>query len=165
MRWLRFAAFLLVACSTAFAWSQDREGIGLIVESNAPETYAQGSEHELWVRVRLVDPMETVDEGVLFLNVVENDEAGRHPQAMHLVFASAREPDGADSPPIFLVPLSGEVLRVGVETTIVVRLRARAPLGSYSMVIQLFEGTETHPHRVVVENRVAMRSLQFDVVP
>lgn len=159
-----FSFFVLIAAVTAFA--QTRDGVELRVEHNLAKAYAPGSEHDLWVRIELVDPQETVDVGVLFLNVVENDEAGRFPQAMHLVFASATElHDGEAEADRFVTPLDGEALRAGVEARVRVRLRARAPAGSYSIVFQLFEGEETDPHRVQIENRVAMWSHRFEVVP
>lgn len=155
---------LLVATVTAAA--QSRDGVALRVEHNFSPTYAQGSEHELWARIRLIDERTMVERGVLFLNVVENDEAGRSPQAMHVVFASATEvPNGQEGLQKFLVPLDGAELRAGVEARVRVALRERAPLGSYSIVFQLFEGDETNPHKVRVENRAAMWSHRFEVVP
>ena len=159
-----FVVFILAGVATTVAQAQD--GPQLRVQHNLAESYARGSTHELWVRIELVDPPETVDVGVLFLNVVENDDAGRHPQAMHLVFASADElHEGDGQVDRFLHPLDGETLRAGVEARVRVQLRSRAPLGSYSIVFQLFEGEETNPHRVRVENRVAMWSHRFEVVP
>ena len=138
----------------------------LRVEHNLVESYARGSVHELWVRIELVDPQETVDVGVLFLNVVENDEEGKHPQAMHLVFASADEIlEGESQVDRLSHPVDGEALRAGVEARVRVQLRSRAQLGNYSIVFQLFEGEETNPHRVQIENRVAMWAHRFDVVP
>ena len=149
--------------SSAAAQQRDAE---LFVQHNLAEAYAQGAEHVLWIRIELIDPRETVDQGVLFLNVVENDEDGRFPQAMHLVFASADElHEGESRVDRFLTPLDGETLRAGVEARVRVRLRSRAPVGSYAIVFQLFEGDETNPHRVQVENRVAMWSHSFEVVP
>lgn len=131
----------------------------LQIESNIPPTFQAGTEHELHVRIQLHDPTGSVETAVLFLNVVEIDEEGTFPQAMHKVFASA---DVNES--VFRTPLTGERLREGVEASVRVRLRAQAPPGEYAIVIQLFGGDQTDPHDVRVEDRVAMKSFEFTVL-
>lgn len=143
----------------ALAQDGDSPEVRLAVTSNIADTYQAGSEHELNAQIRLVDPAETVERGVLFLNVIEVTDDGTYPQAMHIVFASA-ETD-ADA---FGVPLDGDALRAGIEASVRVRLRDRAPEGRYAIVFQVFEGEETNPHQVRPENRAAIASFEFDVV-
>lgn len=154
--WLVLFGILFAAVAPA----QDDAVPRLDVTSNVADRYVQGTEYDLSVRLSLVDPNGRVEQGVLFLNVVEVNEEGTHPQAMHRVFASAETSDTA-----FRMPLDGATLRQGIEATVHVRLRDDAPPGTYAMVIQLFEGAQTDPHAVQVEKRLAMHSFQFEVVP
>lgn len=156
----RTCGALALVLAAGLGVAQDEAPFRLQVASNLTDRYVQGSEHDLTVRVALVDPSAAVAQGVLFLNVVEVKDDGTSPQAMHRVFASAQT-----SQTVFRTPLDGATLRGGVEATVHVRFRDRAPPGVYAMVIQLFEGSQTDPHAVQVENRIAMHSLEFDVVP
>ena len=50
------------------------------------EVYKQGDSATIDISAHLIDPENTVTEAVLFLNVVEVDEAKKYPQAGHLNF-------------------------------------------------------------------------------
>ena len=157
--WAALGALLVIAGLATTAGAQASDEVRLEVSSNIQDRYRAGTEHELNVRLALVDPAETVVQGVLFLNVVENDESGSFPQAMHKVFASAETDED-----VFRVPLEAARLRSGVEAMVRVRLRDQAPAGTYSIVIQLFEGNVTDPHAVRIDDRVAMTAWTFQVV-
>lgn len=141
------------------ALAQPYDAVRLQIASNIGESYRAGSEADIDLRIGVHDPVGVLDRGVLFLNVVELRDDGSTPQAMHLVFESAAVTDD-----IFQVVWDGEALRSGMETRVRVRLRSNAPAGDYAIVVQAFRGEETGPHRVRVENRVAMQSFPFRVV-
>ncbi len=130
----------------------------LLVTTNVQATYHQGETADIDFVITLNDAAETVDEGVLFLNVVERDVARGWPQAAHLIFATAQEKER-----VFRVPFSGQVLRGGLSTSLSFRLRDRAEPGDYALVVQLFRGAETNPNRVRVADRIALRGFDFSV--
>lgn len=141
------------------AASAQQEELEFEIETNIQDTYRAGGAYEIDLSIRLVDPAGSVERGVLFLNVVENDASRNYPQAAHRIFESATE-----TVEIFRIPFDGEALRAGLETTVQVQVRPDAPVGSYSIVFQLFEGEQTDPNRVQIENRVAIRSFPFELV-
>ena len=112
------------------------------------------------ISIQLVDESAAFKEAVLFLNVVEVDEAGRFPQAAHLIFVRASE-----EPSIFRKVYSREDLLSGVDTSLRFKLRERAKPATYALVLQAFEGSETSPNRVTVENRIAMQPTEFVILP
>lgn len=130
-----------------------------IEASTIVERYCAGTEHDLWVSLVLEDPRETVAEGVLFLNVVENNPERDYPQAAHRLFSNA-----SGTPQIFGKVFSGAALRGGRETTVSVVFRGDAPPGDYAIVFQAFAGRETDPNRVDVAKRVGLAAVPFTVV-
>ena len=133
--------------------------VTLNVTANVQATYRQGETADIDFVITLSDAAETVDEGVLFLNVVERDAARGWPQAAHLVFATAQEKES-----VFRVPYSGRALREGVSMGLSFKLREQAKPGDYALVIQLYRGRETNPNRVRVADRIALRGFDFSVV-
>lgn len=129
----------------------------LEVTTTLAASYPQGAEDAVTITVKL-DEGAGLEQGVLFLNIVERDPAGTYPQAAHRLFASASEEPG-----IFRVVVSSKALREGLQTTLSFSLRDRAKPGNYALVVQLFKGDTTNPGRVRVENRVGMRAFDFTV--
>jgi hypothetical protein len=130
----------------AMTWAQQEaqpQEPAFAIETNIQDTYEAGGEYEIELFIRLVDPNASVERGVLFLNVVENNAAKNYPHAAHRIFERATE-----TVEIFRIPFDGDTLRAGLETTVQVRIRPNAGVGSYSIVFQLFEGEQTDPNRV-----------------
>lgn len=151
-----FASLALLAIFAASVATAQPADLELAVESNIQEAYLAGEAYEIDFSIRLVDPDALVERAVLFLNVVENDPARNYPQAAHLIFESAEE-----TVEIFRIPFDGETLREGLETSIRIRFRLNVPEGAYSIVFQAFEGEQTNPNQVRIEDRVAIRSFPF----
>jgi hypothetical protein len=121
-------------------------------------SYAPGESDTVDIAITLNDPDLQVEGGVLFLNIVERDPERNWPQAMHRLFSA-----GSESNPIFQTYLDGEVLRAGLETSFSFTLRHDAPRTGYALVVQLFRGRNTNPNRVRVENRIALKSVSFEI--
>ena len=128
------------------------------VSADMAPVYVQGRAGSVTLSMRLKDPDSTVSDGVLFLNVVERDEARGWPQVAHRIFALARE-----TPKVFRLPYTGKELRRGVETRLEFQLRSRAKPADYALVVQLYEGTSTNPNRVEPENRLGMTGFNFTI--
>ena len=148
---LLFAWLLLSYCA---ALAQTLE-----VEAALPPSYPQGGAGAVTFGFRLDDPEAVVAEAVLYLNVIRLHDGGGYSQAAHRIFASAQaEPD------IFQQVLSGEALRAGIRTTVGFQLQRRARPGRYALVLQLFSGRNTDPHRVRVEDRIGFKLFRFRLV-
>lgn len=128
------------------------------VSADVAPVYVQGRTGNVTLSVRLEDPGNTISDGVLFLNVVERDEARGWPQVAHRIFALAKE-----TPTVFRQPYTGEALRRGVKTRLEFQLRSRAKPADYALVVQLYEGTGTNPNRVKPENRLGMTGFNFTI--
>jgi hypothetical protein len=124
------------------------------------DVYKQGDTATVNISAQLVDPENKIKEGVLFLNVVEIDEAKKYPQAAHLIFADASSPND-----ITKKVYTGDELRAGLATTVTFVLKDNAKPATYSLALQLFNGTNTDPHRVRVEDRIDLRNFKFAIEP
>lgn len=144
--------FLLMLLSSSLA--QDK-AVFQITSSLAP-SYVQGSSDTVSISLKLAELVEGLDQAVVFLNVVENQP--NYPQAAHKIFASA-----AEEPPVFQVVQSAESLLTGVATNLSFQLKDNATVGKYSLVIQVFQGSNTDPHRVNGEERVAIQGFNFEI--
>ncbi|MDE0527779.1 MAG: hypothetical protein OXH85_03705 [Truepera sp.] len=147
---------LQVALATWLLLATTAAAQRLLVEADVAPSYRPGEEGLVAISVLLEDPGALVEKGVLFLNAIRYRDSEDYVQATHLLFATA-EPDHD----IFRRVLSGEALREGISTTISFRLRSRAQLGRYALVLQLFTGTNTDPHRLRQENRVGIAIFHF----
>mgnify|MGYP000008368532 CR=1 FL=1 len=145
--------FCLWICGLGTAQS----GLGLEVELDLASVYTQGQQADVKFDIFLNDTAD-LEQAVLFLNIVERDPAGKYPQAAHKIFATAKE-----VPSVFRKVYTGAALSKGVETTLSFQLRDGAKVGDYSLVVQLFEGDETNPNRVKVENRLALKGFDFSI--
>jgi hypothetical protein len=122
--------------------------------------YKQGDIATVDISVQLIDPENVITEAVLFLNVVEIDEAKKYPQAAHLIFADASSPND-----ITKKVYTGDELRVGLATTVTFVIKDNAKPANYSLALQLFNGTNTDPNRVKVEERIDMKNFKFTIEP
>ena len=134
------------------------QGQTLEVITTLEQSYRQGQEGAITFIIS-AETLDTAFEGVLFLNVVELDEARNWPQAAHKIFAAAKE-----APTVFRVVRSGAELKGGLETELQFRLRERAKPGDYALVIQLYQGSVTDPNRVRGTDRIAMRGFNFRIL-
>lgn len=154
-RWLITLVLAIALAGTMpLAWAQRLEGT-----ANLAPYYRPGDEIEVTLTFRLVGE-EVVPMAVAFLNVVERDTARGYPQMAHRLFGSAESQNQ-----VFQVAKPGEVWQRGVETVLRARLRANAPPGEYAIVIQLFRGSETNPHRVLSENRLGIQAFNVTIIP
>lgn len=131
---------------------------GLNVALNLETAYSQGQEATVNFVITLDDDALELEQGVLFLNIVERDAAGKNPQAAHKIFASAKE-----TPSVFRTVYTGAELRAGVETSLSFQLRETAKIADYSLVVQLYRGAETNPNRVKYANRLALKGFNFSI--
>lgn len=131
----------------------------LRVDSDIPEELVAGGSGVLNLEIVLDDPEGVVDEAVLFLNIVVNNRERNWPQAGHLVFSGA-----AEDPAVFRRVLSGEELRAGVSTALSYEVRPGAPLDDYALVLQVFDGSQTNPHRVRAQDKLGQVGFSFRLV-
>ncbi len=124
------------------------------------EVYKQGDTATVDISARLIDPENTITEAVLFLNVVEVDEAKKFPQAGHLIFADASSPNDITKK-VFL----GEQLKEGLSTTVTFLIKEDAKPANYSLALQLFNGNSTDPNKVKFEDRIDIKSFRFTIEP
>ncbi len=122
--------------------------------------YKQGDSATIDISARLIDPENTITEAVLFLNVVEVDEAKKYPQAGHLIFADATSPND-----ITKKVITGDELRAGLATTVTFLIKDNAKPADYSLALQLFNGTNIDPNRVRVEERIDIKNFRFVIEP
>ncbi|MEX2534900.1 MAG: hypothetical protein WD273_04790 [Trueperaceae bacterium] len=129
-----------------------------MAEGALPAELQPGEHGVTFFGLRLDDPAAEVENAVLFLNVVLSDPGRNYPQAGHLVFSGASE-----HPSIFRKVLTGDQLRRGLETQLTFDTSMRAPPGEYVLVLQLFRGNRTNPHRLNVADRIGMVAFPFTV--
>lgn len=144
---------LLLACGMAVAQT-------VRIAAEVPAEMTQGGSVRATFELQLLDGPDSLDEGVWFLNVVEPLGGGEVRQMTHLLFSSARE-----DIPVFRQVFSREELEAGLRTTLDFELRRGAQLGDYLIALQLFNGRNTNPGRVLAENRVAMEFVGFSIIP
>lgn len=130
----------------------------LLFSGDLEPTYPPGAVASAAFEVQLLDRELVTDGAVLFLNVVEPIGGGDVRQVGHLLFASASE-----SPGTFHRVLSADELAAGIRTVLDFELRRDARPGDYVVVLQLFHGRNTNPHRVRVEDRLAMKAFPFTI--
>lgn len=104
----------------------------------------------------MTDPGRVVTQAVAFINVVEAREPW--PQAAHLIVA-----DGDVTPDITQRAFEGARWVEGLSAEATVQLKENAPPGSYDLVVQVFRGTNTDPHRVNVDDRIAMKAFRIEI--
>ena len=149
--------FALVVISFSLAWADTKDfAFATSLQSN----YEQGAEDVITISVQLTNDALELSEAVVFLNIVEVDDAGRYPQAAHRIFSAAEE-----IPTIFKQVVTKEQLLEGLSTTLSFSLKDDAPEGTYSLVLQVLKGTITDPNAVKVEDRIALRGYNFDIMP
>ncbi|MEX2542434.1 MAG: hypothetical protein WD314_11525 [Trueperaceae bacterium] len=146
-------SFLLVVVQVAFAQSL------LAASGEVPRELGAGDSGIVHLNFRLDDPGLRFDRGVLFLNIVENSRERNYPQAAHRVFSGASE-----EPAIFRRVFDASELSEGLETVLRFQTRGRAPPGEYVLVVQLFGGDQTDPHRVRAEDKLGHASFPFRIV-
>jgi hypothetical protein len=154
LRAVRAAAVLGLLLATHFGLAQ-----ALRVTGEVPREFSAGDSGEIHLSFLLDDPTGQIERGVLFLNIVVNSAERGWPQAGHLVFSGASE-----RPALFRRTLEATELQAGVETVLEFTTRGRAPPGDYVLVLQLFEGNQTDPHRVRVEDRIGQVGFPFRIV-
>lgn len=138
----------------SLAWAQQLE-----VRADLAAHYYPGDEIVIPLTIRFVGG-EPSAMAVAFLNIVERDAARGYPQAAHRLLAGAET-----ERQIFRVPLPGDVWQAGLNTVLRARLRADAPPGEYALVVQLFRGTNTDPHRVRVGDRLGLKAFNVTIRP
>ncbi|MDZ7799237.1 MAG: hypothetical protein U5K81_00405 [Trueperaceae bacterium] len=154
-------AVVLTACGGAGAGEDgggaapDPEGVE-IMASGLEDAYAAGETVRGSISIRLIDPEHTVQSAVPFLNVVETQEPW--PQAAHLIVS-----DGHAEPEIFQRVHDHEALSEGIGTDATLELKEDAPAGTYDLVVQVFVGTNTDPHRVNVNDRIALKAFRIEI--
>jgi hypothetical protein len=147
-------ALLGMFIGAGFAQGQKAFGISADLESS----YVQGASGSVSIAVQLTDASLNLSQAVVFLNIVENNPAKNYPQAGHLIFAAA-----AEEPQIFRLVWNRDALLNGLATSLSFSLKDNARPGDYSLVIQVFRGTNTNPNGVRVEDRIALKSFAFRV--
>ena len=127
-----------------------------ITEQGLQLSYAPGDSASGTITIEMDDPEFTVRRAVAFLNVVEAEPP--YAQAVSTIASS-----GSAQPEIFNVVHEHAALEAGITTTVTFQLRPDAPPGDYSVVIQLFAGTNTDPNNVNVNDRFALRAFPLTI--
>lgn len=153
---MRLLLQLLLFLVASFAFAQ----VEVSVQALMPETIEQGSVVRAEFTLAVTDGADGVEQGVWFLNVVEELGGGEVRQMSTRLFSSGTE-DGQ----LFRRVLSGTELRSGQSTVLELTIRDNAPPGDYLIALQLFEGTVTNPSRVDPGRRLAMRFLPLRIMP
>jgi hypothetical protein len=122
------------------------------------KVYKQGDVATIDITAKLIDPEGLIQQAVLFLNVVEIDAAKRFPQAAHLIFA-----DATTTNDIFKIVKNGQELQAGMTTSLSFTLKGNAKPAQYSLALQLFNGDNTDPNTVKVDNRIGLRNFRFTI--
>lgn len=153
---VRLVTSLLLCFFSAAVFAQNQPK--LEISASMAAVYQQGQSDEVKISVKLLDPEVSFSTAVVFLNVVE--DAPGYPQAAHKIFVSANE-----APKVFQVVHLAEALRQGVGTNLVFALKDAAKPGNYSLVIQVFADANTDPHKVNINNRIALKGFNFQITP
>ena len=163
---------LLTACGAAAGdrlglyGSQDFGHLDVTYEVvGLQDTYEPGASGEVKITIRLEEIAEPKDgpryprQAVAFLNVVKEkekekvDENGNKEkevvQVAHELFRQANP-----RPMIFRAPRPAAHYVNGLTTTLRFRISNNAADGEYFLVLQLFPGTNTNPHRVDKDQRI-----------
>lgn len=115
------------------------------------------SQHKIFVKID--DPDKSISEAVLFLNVLYMLPDGNGLYEPALGYFS--NPSITNS--IFSTVLTGAQLRKGLATRLNYTIRPEAPVGLYTINIQMFNGSETNPRAVKIENRIGIQNILFEV--
>ena len=150
LRGTGLAAWLLVN----FAVAQE-----VSIDTNIAQQYRAGVEDALTINLHIENSETLPREAVLFLSVIRLLNSGGYVQATHKIFANANT-----EPNIFRTVLTNEDLQAGIKAQVNFQLRNRIKPGKYALVLQLFSGSNTNPHRVNVNERIAMQVFHFKIV-
>lgn len=129
------------------------------IDANVAQQYRAGDEATLTINLHMESTETLPREAVLFLSVIRLYDSGGYVQATHQIFARA-----ATEPNIFRTVLTSEDLQAGIKAQVDFQLRNRIKPGKYALVLQLFSGSNSNPHRVNVNERIAMRIFPFKIV-
>ncbi len=127
------------------------------ISSTTETSYTQNTAGAIDIFIKLQEGTDTFSNAVIFLNIVESSP--NHPQAAHKIFTSASE-----EPQVFQAVYPAEAFLAGIGTSLNFQLKQKARLGNYSLVIQIFEGTNTDPHKVGGQTRLAIKAFSFEVI-
>ena len=128
---------------------------------NALSEYRQGETTKMGISVKLIDESLDFENAVIFLNVVEIDAAKKYPQAAYKVFAAAKAENDID---IFKKVYTKEELLAGLASTISFTFKNNAAPLKYALVIQIFEGKNTNPHRLAGKHRIGFKAHSFNIL-
>lgn len=115
------------------------------------------SSHRIFVQVD--DPDLTVSEAVIFLNVLYMIPDGGGAYESALGYFS--NPSITNN--IFARVLTGEQIRKGLSARLFYTIRDEAPIGQYTINVQVFRGPEINPAAVKVEDRIGIYNIEFNV--
>lgn len=121
--------------------------------------YQPGDSGQISFFLQLLDPGEPIEQGVWFLNIVEPLQGGKVKQMSRQLFATARQ-----QPEAFRKVFTTAELQAGVTAELMFQFRNNAPAGTYNLVLQLFEGSNTNPDRVAGTRRLAIKAWPFSIV-
>lgn len=158
-------SFLLWACKDITAVEPPLppqpivEPITTIAITPEESSVSRGERFSHSISINLDDPSGSVTEAVMFLNVLRviSDEDGLYEPVLPY-FSEANTTNN-----IFNTPISGDLLREGVLTELSYIITEEAPIGTYNINIQMFEGNETNPAKVTVEQRIGITNTRFTV--
>lgn len=150
---------LIILSLYIFAFA-NAQSFDIQITNTLPE-YKQGETTKIAISVKLVDETLDFENAVIFLNVVEIDKAQKYPQAAHKIFAAAKADDDID---IFKKVYSKEDLMAGLVTSINFTFKDKAALLKYALVIQVFEGRNTNPHRLRGKRRIGFKAHNFVIL-
>jgi hypothetical protein len=160
MRLVFLCLILLVACDSTPPIIPPGEDPKVLIEADPRYSIlVRSQETSHTISIQLEDPDKTVAEAVVFLNVLRylSGNSGAYESG----FGNFEGLTISNN--IFGVPLSGDALRQGLNSTIEYRVKENATVGTYNINIQVLRGSETNPTKVNIDNRIGIFNATFDV--
>ena len=134
------------------------ENVSVSISTSLESAYQPGDSDSSEISVKIDDPDKALQNAVIFLAVTERLGGGSYRIAPEILA------DGSVEPNIFQTVYSGKQLRKGLSSKLSFKLSDTATPSGYALVIQVFNGTETNPNLVKIENRIGSRTFRFDIV-
>jgi hypothetical protein len=165
--WLRFLSIVVLLISCEFFAEQPKQippsakppGFEATTDLPAGMTFEPAALGKTSFHLRLLDPDKVVEHSVIFVTVNRQLGGGQYEPhvGLHIFKSISVEPD------VFRKVLLGSDLRAGISVSFDFRLRSDAQAGRYTINFQLFNGPDTNPNTVQIQNRIGTANFVFGI--